>query len=350
MKSFGLQLTPELIVSQLPGELIKRKDAVLDNVAELSEATENSICFYENDNFLEALKSTNAGLVFVKNEFNESLHPNTNFLKVEMPYIYFMMLIKTWLSLDKGEFVPYISPKASISEKATLDSHVIIKENVVIGANVKIGKHSVIEANCVIMDNVSIGADCHIFPNVTIYDDTIVKNRVILHAGVVLGADGFGYIYHEGIQQKVPQVGKVVIDEDVEIGANTCIDRAALGTTYIGKHTKIDNLVQIGHNVQVGQNTMLCSQVGIAGSTKIGDLVYMAGQVGCADHITIGDNVKVGAKSGIAGNVESNKLMFGIPARESGITKRIMASERYLPELVKFYKEAMKKREENAGI
>jgi UDP-3-O-[3-hydroxymyristoyl] glucosamine N-acyltransferase len=350
MKTFGLHLNPEVIAKQLPGELIIRKNVSLDNVAELAEATEYSICFFENDNFLNALKSTKAGLVFVKKDFNEALLPDTNLFKVDMPYIYFMMLIKTWLSLDKGEFVPFISSRASIPDDAQVDSEVIINDNVVLGKNVKIGKHSVIEANCVIMDNVEIGAGCHLFPNVTLYEDTILKDRVILHSGVVLGADGFGYIFHEGVQQKVPQVGNVIIDEDVEIGANTCIDRAALGTTYIGKHTKIDNLVQIGHNVQVGQNTMLCSQVGIAGSTKIGDLVYMAGQVGCADHVTIGDNVKFGAKSGIAGNVESNKLMFGIPARESGITKRIMASERYLPELVKFYKEAMKKREENAGI
>jgi len=344
VKSFGLELTPELIVMQIPGELVTRGNVKLNNVAELAEANENSICFYEKETFLEDAKTSKAGLMFVKNDFDESILPNTNLLKVEHPYIYFVMLIKTWLELQNSNFKPFISPSATIADSAEVHAEVIVKANVVIGENVKIGKHTVIEANCVIMDSVSIGEDCHLFPNVTLYEDTILKDRVILHSGVVLGADGFGYIYHEGRQQKVPQVGNVIIEDEVEIGANSCIDCGALGSTRIDKYTKIDNLVQIGHNVQVGKNTMLCSQVGIAGSTKVGDLVYLAGQVGVADHITISDKVICGAKSGISGNVEPGKILFGIPARDSGITKRIMASERYLPELVKFYKQEMKKK------
>ncbi len=343
MKIFELDITPELIASQIPGQLIKRGNVTLNNVAELLEANSNSICFYENEAFASDLKQTKAGLLFVNIDFDEMSLPNTNLFKVEHPYVYFMMLIKTWIKLSEPKFQASISKTASISDSANVSDTVIIKDNVVIGANVKIDEFTVIEANCVVMDNVVIGKNCHFFPNVTIYQDTIINNNVILHAGVVIGADGFGYIYHDGIQQKVPQVGNVVIEDDVEIGANSCIDRGALGTTKIGKHTKLDNLVQVGHNVQVGENTMLCSQVGIAGSTRVGDLVYLAGQVGVADHVKIGNNVKVGAKSGISGSVEDNKLMFGIPARESGVTKRILASQRYLPELVKFYKKQLKK-------
>ncbi len=345
MKKFRLEITPELIASQLPGELIQRNEVTLDNVAELLEANGNSVCFFENDAFASDLKVTKAGLVFVKQDFDVSILPNTNLLKVEYPYVYFMMLVKTWLKLSKPDFMTSISETAVIANSAKISDKVVIKENVVIGQNVVIDDYTVIEANCVIMDDVQIGKNCHLFPNVTIYQDSVLMNDVILHAGVVIGADGFGYIYHEGIQQKVPQVGNVIIEDSVEIGANSCIDRGALGTTRIGKHTKLDNLVQVGHNVQIGENTMLCSQVGIAGSTKVGDLVYLAGQVGVADHISIGNNVKVGAKSGISGNVDNDKLMFGIPARESGVTKRIMASQRYLPELVKYYKKELKKKD-----
>ncbi|HNX01239.1 MAG TPA: UDP-3-O-(3-hydroxymyristoyl)glucosamine N-acyltransferase [Candidatus Cloacimonadota bacterium] len=333
MRKFQLVLSPELIASQVPSKLIKRCDAALSSVSDLSTADASSICFYENENFLEEAKKTQAGLLIVKDDFDPNILPNTNLLVVEKPYLIFMMVVKQWMSLDSQNFIPYIAPTAVISKTAKVSDKVRIGDYVVIGDNVEIGSETVIDANTVIMENSMIGKQCHFFPNVTIYPETTLKDRVILHAGVVIGADGFGYILYEGKQEKIPQLGNVVIEDDVEIGANSCIDRATLGTTYIGKHSKLDNLVQVGHNVQIGESSILCAQVGVAGSTEIGDVVYLAGQVGIADHVKIGNRVMAGAQSGIKGDVKDDDKVFGTPAIDARQQMRIVAVEKHLPEI-----------------
>jgi len=206
---------------------------------------------------------------------------------------------------------------------------------VVIEDFVKIGRNTIIEANSVIQQNVQIGSNCHIYPNVTIYEDYIIKNKVILHAGCVIGADGFGYIFYEGKHNKIPQVGNVIIEDEVEIGANSAIDRATIGSTIVGKGTKIDNLVQVGHNCTIGENSILCAQVGLAGSTEIGNIVYLAGQVGVAGHLKIDDGAMVGAQSGVAKYIPKKAKYFGTPAIDAGLQKRMFISLKKLPEIIK---------------
>ncbi|MCF7794573.1 MAG: UDP-3-O-(3-hydroxymyristoyl)glucosamine N-acyltransferase [Candidatus Cloacimonetes bacterium] len=345
MRIFKTPLNPEVIASRIQGKTIIQQNNVLNNVAELSKANAASVCFYENPKFLDNLKSCDAGLIFVPADFDENLKPDSNLICVEKPYINFMMLVRTWLELDKPSPEKKIADSAVVSNTAKIGENVQILENCVIGENVTIGNDTIIEPNCVIKENTEIGNGCHFFPNVTVYDNCIIKSNVILHSGVVIGADGFGYLLHEGIQNKVPQVGNVIIEDEVEIGANSAIDRAAIGSTIIGKGTKIDNLVQVGHNCIIGKNSILCAQVGLAGSTEIGDLVYLAGQVGVAGHLKIEDGVMVGAQSGVSHTIPANTKVFGTPAIDAGLRKRIMASEKKLPELVKYYKKNLKKKD-----
>jgi len=336
MKQFQKELKIKQIASRLHGqEVICDKKVVLNNVAELEEANAHSICFFENKKFLNALKNTKAGLVLVPPSFDTSLKPNTNLILTEKPYLKFMMLVKTWLQLDSPKLTSYQANSASVAKSAIIGKNVWIGENVIIKENAKIDSNCQIEANTFIGKNCSLGMSCHLFPNINLYENTILKDNVIIHSGCVIGADGFGYLFHEGKQQKIPQVGNVVIHSEVEIGANTTIDRSTIGSTVIGEGTKIDNLVQIGHNCKIGKHTIICAQVGLAGSTEIGDRVYLAGQVGVAGHLKINDGAMVGAQSGITNDIPENAKYFGTPATEAGLQKRIYIAQRKLPKLLK---------------
>ncbi|MEA1972017.1 MAG: UDP-3-O-(3-hydroxymyristoyl)glucosamine N-acyltransferase, partial [Candidatus Cloacimonadota bacterium] len=234
MKQFDVKINLDLISSQISGNLQKINNNNFDNVSELNSANSHSVCFYENSKYFDQLINSKAGLIFVKQDFDKPKDLNTNLIFVEHPYIYFMMLVKKWIELDSKETKPVISQSAVIHPTAKLGTNVNISPNSVIEKNVIIGDNTTIGANSVVMHDAKIGAECKIFPNVTIYHECEIKNRVILHSGVVIGADGFGFLLHEGIQQKIPQVGNVVIESDVEIGANSCVDRSTLGTTIIG--------------------------------------------------------------------------------------------------------------------
>ncbi len=345
MKKFSLTLSPEQIKARLGARLQDISNPSLNNVAQLNEANFNSVCFYENPQYLEQLKNTKAGLIFVPVDFNPDILPQANLIFVKKPYFTFMLLVKTWLQLDSETKKPGISKSAVVDKSAKLGKNVTLEQNVVISKNVVVGNDTVIRSNSVIGPNVMIGSNCLIHPNVTIYEDCEIKNNVILHSGCVIGSDGFGYLLHEGKQEKIPQVGNVVIHDDVEIGSNSSIDRATLGSTIIGAGTKIDNLVQIGHNCIIGKNTIICAQVGLAGSTEVGDMVYLAGQVGVAGHLKIHDNAMIGAQSGVSGEVPPNAMYFGTPAIEAGLRKRIIASEKRIPQVVRFVKKQIKEME-----
>lgn len=347
MKVFSAEFTPAFIMDWIPGELIERKTIYLNNVAELEEANENSVCFYQNKAFYDKMLGSKAGLIFVPSDFDENLLPETNLIKTEQPYILFMMLVQKWLDVSAPLAKSDIHESVVIAESAEIGENVVIGPNSVIDDKVSIADGCIIGANCYLGKNVQLGSGCKLFPRVNIYEDCILGNKVILHSGVVIGADGFGYILHQGQQFKVPQVGNVLIKDNVEIGANSCVDRATLGTTVIGENTKLDNLVQIGHNCNIGKNSIICSQTGLAGHSHVGDRVYLAGQVGCADHITIGDDVMVGAQSGVAQDVKAGSKVFGYPALDAGTAKRIMLSQPYLPELVKFYRKRLKEEKKN---
>lgn len=343
MRSFTVELNIEDIVEQAKGEYISRFETSLSSVAELDEADNTSVCFYENEAYLKRLKVCKAGLIIVHTDFDETLNTYSNLLKVDKPYFTFMVLVKLWLEMDKQTQFNLISEKSSIAPTASIGVNVAIGDFVVIGDNVKIGNDTVIEANCVILDNTVIGNDCHFYPNCTVYDNMEIGNGVVLHSGVVIGADGFGYILYNNSQEKVPQVGNVIIKDNVEIGANSCVDRGTIGPTIIYENAKLDNLVQIGHNVKVGKNTIICAQVGIGGSTTVGELVYLAGQVGVADHAEIGNRVLVGAQSGVHGKIADGMKVLGYPARDIAVQRRIMASEAKLPDMYKYYLRLKKK-------
>jgi len=343
MKKFATPLTPSLINTRLRARSQFVKNVELTNVAELDEAGINSVCFYENPKYLESVKNCKAGLLIVPEDFDQDIKPDSNLIFVEKPYFTFMLLVKVWLGMDSGNRPSHISDKADIHPTATLGENLQIGSNVVIGKNSQIGDNSTIESNSVIMADVVIGKDCQIYPNVTVYEDCQIGDEVIIHSGCVIGSDGFGYLLHENKQEKIPQVGNVIIKDRVEIGSNTSIDRATLGSTIIGEGTKIDNLVQIGHNCVIGKHSILCAQVGLAGSTVVGDGVYLAGQVGVAGHLKINNGAKIGAQSGVSGTVPENAVYFGTPAIDVNLRKRIIASEKRIPEVVKFVKKQIKK-------
>ncbi len=224
---------------------------------------------------------------------------------------------------------------ATVSPSAQLGQDITIGAGVVIGNDVSIGDGTCILENSVIMDGSTIGEQVIIFPNVVLYDNTQVGNRCILHAGCTLGAYGFGYDSSSAKHLLSEQLGFVLLEDEVEIGANTCIDRGTFGSTRIGQGTKIDNLVQIGHNCQIGKHNLLCSQIGIAGSTSTGDYVIMGGQVGVADHVNIGSQTVIGAKSGVIGDLKGAKTYFGTPANDAKKAMREAAAIRKLPDVIK---------------
>jgi UDP-3-O-[3-hydroxymyristoyl] glucosamine N-acyltransferase len=237
---------------------------------------------------------------------------------------------------------------AVIGKNVTMAPNVNIGALVVIEDGASIGDYSTIMSHCHIGKNVKIGTHCRLFPNVTIYEDCVLGDNVNIHSGTVIGADGFGYLLMQGIQQKIPQVGNVIIHDYVEIGANTTIDRGTISSTIIGEGTKIDNLVQIGHNCIIGKHSIICALVGLAGSTSIGDYVYLAGQVGAAGHLKVGDRTMVGAQAGISQDLAADGKYFGTPAREAQKMKRIMAVENNLPEMFKYFNQ-LKRNAQNAS-
>jgi UDP-3-O-[3-hydroxymyristoyl] glucosamine N-acyltransferase len=235
-----------------------------------------------------------------------------------------------------------IHPTAIIPKSAVLGKNVSIGPNVVMDEAVHIGDNTTVSANCVIGKNVTIGQDSCLYPSVTVYEKTVIGNKVIIHSGTVIGSDGFGYLPKEGKIYKVPQMGNVVIEDDVEIGANSCVDKGTFATTVIGKGTKIDNLVQIAHNVRLGKNVIVAGQSGIAGSSIVGDNTMMGGNVGVADHAKIGSNVKIGAKTGVHGHVGDNKTIFGYPFMEASDAKKLYALLYLLVKNAKKFKEFLK--------
>lgn len=280
--------------------------------ASLPEAGDGDIAFFGNPKYLQALRATEATAVLVPHGFGEDIKPHR--IWVDDPAVSFAKLLERFAPAPV-EFPVGIHPSAVVDPTAELDATVSVGPGAVVAAGAKIGRGSVIGAHVYVGHDVVVGEECVLYPRAVIMERCVLGSRVILQPGAVVGSEGFGYEFKNGSHVKIPQTGIVQIDDDVEIGANTTIDRARFGRTWIQAGTKIDNLVQIAHNVRVGKGGILCAQVGVSGSTRIGNFVTLAGQAGIVGHLEIGDRVVVAAQSGVNRSVPEGQIVGGGPAR-----------------------------------
>ena len=285
---------------------------IIAGVASLDDASEGDISFYGSPKYLKNLRSSKATAVLVPHGFAEEVQAVR--IWVDQPAAAFAKILERFAP-EPVAYPPGVHAMASVSPGAILAEGVHIGPHAVVEPGASIGSGTVIGAGCYIGHGVSIGEACFVHPRVTIIERTKIGNRVILHSGVVLGSDGFGYEFRDGAHQKIPQTGIVQVDDDVEIGANTTVDRARFGRTWIKRGAKIDNLVQIAHNVTIGEHTILCAQVGISGSTRIGNYATLAGKVGVNGHIEIGDGAIITAMAGVTKTVRPKEVLIGLPAR-----------------------------------
>ena len=321
------------------GELLGNPEQKITGAASLSEAVPGEISFFADPRYLSRLRKTRASAVFVPLDFSETIPAGQ--IRVANPSKAFEQIVLK-LAPKPVTFAPGVHPSAIVDPSAKLGARVSIQPYAVIEADASIGDDSIIGAGTYIAHETSIGPSCIIYPNVTIRERTRIGARVIVHAGVVIGADGFGFEIVEGRQKKIPQLGIVQIDDDVEIGANTTIDRARFGRTWIQEGVKIDNLVQVAHNVVIGKHSVIAAQTGISGSVRVGEQVTMAGQVGIVGHVTIGDNTVLAAQSGISKDVPGG-VWFGYPAVPLPEAKRQIAWIHRLGKLIERVKAIEKK-------
>ncbi len=322
----------------LNAEVEGNHDLEINKIAKIGEAENGDLTFLYLDSYANHLATTKASAVLTNNKIERTrkdltyiIHPN--------PHYAFVQIVTKFFDIH-----PNLAQTKLIDESSQIAEQVQIGLNVVIGKNVKIGKGTIISHNSVVLENSQIGENCIIYPNVSIREYSIIGNNVIIHSNTVIGSDGFGFIPDaNGVYQKIPQIGNVIIEDNVELGSNVSIDRAALGSTIIRKGVKIDNLVQIAHNVEIGENTVLSGQTGISGSTKVGKNVILAGQVGVAGHLQIADNVIVAAKGGVSKSITQPGKYYGVPVKDMGLGLRLEGHIRNLPNYLERIKELEKK-------
>ena len=323
-------ITTAEIAQLLAGEVLGDANTTLTGFAKSDAAKPGDLTFAENEAFFTAAENSAATAIICGKNFSSE---KKILIRVANPRLAFAKALAVFF--PEPAFAAGVHPSAVIAASAQIDPTAHIGPHCTIGERVKIGAHAVLQSGNFVGDDVTVGDGSRLFPNVTLYPRTQVGKRVRLHAGAVIGADGFGYVFDAGVHRKVPQIGNVVLGDDVEIGANTTVDRGALGATVIGRGTKIDNLVQVGHNVEIGEHCIFCAQVGISGSTKIGNYTVLAGQVGLAGHIKIGNQVTIGSKSGVMHNIPDGEQWLGIPAQPDKQAKRMMIAMQRLPDLLK---------------
>ncbi len=319
------------IAELVDGVLIGDGQVEITGACAIGEAKPGDITFVANPKYLHLIDSTRASAIIVSEELKVEKLP---IIRTRDPSFAFARVV----SLFSPQVVRHpegIHPSAIIGRDVKLESDVAIGAHTVVEDDVQIGERSIVYPCCYVGHDVRIGKDCIIYPHVSIRDKVQIQDRVIIHNGTVIGSDGFGYSTIEGVHHKIPQVGTVIIEEDCEIGANVTIDRARFDKTVIGKGTKIDNLVQIAHNVITGENCIIVAQAGISGTTTLGKNVTLAGQAGLVGHIKIGDNVIVAAQSGVSKDIPSGVSVFGYPAKPMSVAKRLNACIQRLPKLIK---------------
>ena len=328
-----MKFTAAQIAGILEGEVVGNPNAEVYKLSKIEEGTEGSLTFLANPKYINFIYSTKATVTIVNNTFEPEQEITTTLIKVEDAYKSFSKLLEYYnqVKLMKSG----IEQPSVISEGVTYGTDLYLGSFCYIGKNVIIGNNVKIYPNSFIGDNVTIGDNCVFFAGVRIYSETEIGNNCIIHSGTIIGSDGFGFAPQEdGTYSKVPQIGNVIIEDNVEIGACTTVDRATLGSTIIRKGVKLDNHIQVAHNVEIGENTVIAAQTGIAGTTKIGKNGLIGGQVGFAGHLLIGDNVKIQAQSGIGKNLADEEVVQGSPAFNYGDFAKSFVHFRNLPKIV----------------
>jgi len=333
------------LLKGLDFEIIGDINVKVTGIKSINKALGNDISLLTDRKYLKNLGRVKASVIITHKRFNKKIFKKEFRGKAVIfsgnPLFVWAKVLEKFYPGEKSS--GSIAKSAIISNKSKISKSATIGENTIIEDNVEIGENTIIKHNTVIEANIKIGNNSLIYNNVSIGKDTIIGDNVIIFSGVVIGSDGFGYAQVENGLYKIPQTGRVIIKDWVEIGANSCIDRATIDETVVGKGVKIDNLVQIAHNVKIGENTVIAGLTGIAGSVKIGKNCFIGGAVGIGDHIEIGDNVKMAGKTGVTGNVESNKIIAGYPMMDIRKWRRVFGTLRKYPDIEKQIKELEKK-------
>ena len=325
-----MSFTTAEIAKMLDGEVLGDPSVTLTGFATADHARPGDLTFAENETYFAAAENGAATAIITGGGFN-----STKKIIIRVPHARIAFAKALALFFPEPKYSPGIHPSAVVGGSAFVDPTAHVGPHCVIGERVKIGPHCVLQAGNFVGADSKLCEEVNLFPNVTIYPRTQIGARVRIHAGAVIGSDGYGYVLDGGVHRKIPQIGNVIIGDDVEIGANTTIDRGALGSTVIGRGTKIDNLVQIAHNVQIGEYSIIIAQAGIAGSSKLGTYLVMAGQAGVAGHLKIGNQVTISAQSGVMTDIPDGGKWLGSPARPDKQMKRQFVANEHLPELLK---------------
>jgi len=330
------------IAKLIDGEIVGNEDTMITGVCGIKEACKGDITFIANPKYAPFMDKTLASAIITSREIQKTDKP---IVRTQDPSLAFAKILSL-IAPDEVSQPQGVHPTAIIGKNVSLGKDAAVGPYAVIEDSVGIADNTVIHAGCFIGHHTKIGSNCIIYPNVSIRERITIGNRVIIHCGTVIGSDGFGFATIRGSHHKIPQIGTVIIEDNVEIGANVTIDRARFDKTFIGRGTKIDNLVQIAHNVIIGEDSIIVAQAGVSGSTTIGKNVTLAGQAGLVGHITVGDGAIAAAQAGVTKSIPANTLVSGYPAKPHTVAKRVNACVQNLPKLYDIVTQLKKKIEE----
>ena len=326
-----MEFSAKQIAAYIQGEIVGDENATVHTFAKIEEGIPGAISFLSNPKYTPYIYESKASIILVNKDFVPEHDIKATLIKVDSAYESLAKLLTLYEQskpkLTEIDSLAYIAPTAKVGQNVYIGPFAYIGDYAEIGDNTAIHPHATVSAGA------KVGSDCILYPNVTVYHDCRVGNRCILHAGCVIGADGFGFAPTPEGYEKIPQIGITILEDDVEIGANTCVDRATMGATIVHRGVKLDNLVQIAHNDEIGSHTVMAAQVGIAGSTKVGEWCMFGGQVGIAGHIHIGNKVDLGAQSGVPGNLKDGSRLIGTPPMELKPYFKAQAVFRKLPDM-----------------
>ncbi len=336
-----MEFTAEMIAGFLGGEIVGNKEAKVHTVSSIEQGFSGSLSYLTNPKYEQFIYDSQASIIVVDSTFTPSREVAATLIKVQSAAECVVQLLQMYSAAKPRK--SGVRPSAAISDKAQVGEECYVGEFTVVEAGAKVGKGTQIYPQCYIGDGVTIGENTTIYAGVKIYEGCTIGNNCIIHAGAVIGADGFGFAPNaEGGFDKIPQLGNVVIEDWVEIGANTCIDRAKTDSTIIRRGVKLDNLIQVGHNVEIGENTVSSAQMGIAGTSSIGSNCFLGGQVGIADHVKVGSRVKIGSKSGIEKDIPDGEVRMGYPALPGIMFHRTSAVVKDLPDMARTLRQVAK--------